>query len=183
MKLKNSVFMALTALLCASGLFSQTAENVSRTITYDYASLGDTCYYLAVYKELVPDEATARDSYTMMCDKKLCHLKMNPMYAVNYKQLAGLCMKTFGFRGGIMYGITHSDHYAFRELQARGYISSETDPRDYVSGSNMLNLINRCVEAESGIDKKADKEPKPVKVKAAAEPAPAETTEGTDVQK
>lgn len=131
-------------------VFSQTASAVTQTLSSDSATYGDACYYMASYLGIVPDTADAEEAYSALCAEGICREGMECGGALTYGALAGLCMNTFDMHGGIMYSLTKSDHYAFRELQSRKFIDERRDPQEKVPGAVMLNIINRCTESAGG---------------------------------
>ncbi|MCL2209777.1 MAG: hypothetical protein FWC19_07515 [Treponema sp.] len=48
--------------------------------------------------------------------------------------IALLLMRAFNIQGGVMYIMTGSPHYAFRELVYKGIIQDRTDRYQFLSG-------------------------------------------------
>ena len=59
--------------------------------------------------------------------------------------LALLLMQSFGLRGGILFTLTGSPHFAFRELEYLGFIHGRTSPGQRVSGDTLLYLTGRLL--------------------------------------
>jgi len=56
-----------------------------------------------------------------------------------------LLVRSFGLGGGIMFSITGSPHFAYRELEHMGFISGRAGPRMAVSGETLLYLTGRAL--------------------------------------
>jgi len=56
-----------------------------------------------------------------------------------------LLMRSFNARGGIMYSLTKSPRYAYRELAYLNVIQSRSDPSMFVSGEQLLYYVNRIL--------------------------------------
>jgi hypothetical protein len=54
-----------------------------------------------------------------------------------------LLMRSFGINGGIMYSLTKSPRYAYRELTYNNIIQGRADPAMNVSGDQLLFITNR----------------------------------------
>ena len=144
----KKVFIALIIVLISlSGLFAQNPDEVSKMIETEEVSVGQVGYFLAVYLELVPDVANGRASLDALGTAGYGSFS-NADAPITLSQLAGLCMKVWNVKGGLMYSIFKSNHYAFREFQSKGYISFSEDPMSHVSGYRALNLIYKCLEFE-----------------------------------
>ena len=145
----KKVFIALIIVLISlSGLFAQNPDEVSKMIETEEATVGQIGYFLAVYLELVPDVANGRASLDALQTAGYGVFR-NADAPISLSELAGLCMKVWNVKGGLMYSIFKSNHYAFREFQSKGYISFSEDPMSHVSGYRALNLIYKCLEFEN----------------------------------
>jgi len=60
-----------------------------------------------------------------------------------------LLMRSFKIKGGIMYTLTKSPHYAFRELAYLNVIQNRSDPSMSVSGEQLLYYVNRILAEEN----------------------------------
>jgi len=56
-----------------------------------------------------------------------------------------LLMGSFNIKGGILYSLVRSPHYAYRELIYLNIIQGRTDPHMAVSGSQLLFMIGRTL--------------------------------------
>ena len=65
--------------------------------------------------------------------------------------VALLVMRSFNLRGGIFYSIARSPHHAYRELVHKKIIRGSADPGMPVSGSDLLQIINRVLAMTEGV--------------------------------
>ena len=144
-KIRYLVFVACF-FCCISISFSQSSESVSKMIETEVVSCGQAGYFFAVYLDLVPETSGEAEALDALSEFGVYKCLSSAEVPVTYSQLAGMCMKSCKIDGGLMYKITKADHYAFRELQSKGYIPFSADPGASVSGYQTLNLINRCIE-------------------------------------
>ena len=54
-------------------------------------------------------------------------------------------MNTWIKKGGLMYSITKSPRYAFREMQSLGLIDYQKYPNLSLSGKEALNIMSKCI--------------------------------------
>ncbi len=145
-------FLVMTALilLCAAVVSAQSADALTKMIEADESTVGETAYFLAVYLGSVPESASEADAIRALQDAEICKAGVNADDSLTYKDFAGLIMRTWNVKGGLMYSITKADRYALRELQAMGLISAGADPQAIVSGYDALATINDCMTLLGG---------------------------------
>jgi len=56
-----------------------------------------------------------------------------------------LLMQSFGLRGGILFTLTGSPHFAYREMEFLGFIHGRISPNQRVSGETLLYLTGRLL--------------------------------------
>jgi len=56
-----------------------------------------------------------------------------------------LLMRSFGLSGGIMFTLTGSAHFAYREMEYMGFLHGRISPRQRVSGDILLYLTGRVL--------------------------------------
>jgi len=59
--------------------------------------------------------------------------------------IALLLMQSFGLRGGIMFTLTGSPHFAYREMEYMGFIRGRISPGQRVSGDTLMYLTGRVL--------------------------------------
>lgn len=123
---------------------AQSANAVSEMIETPAVRYSQAAYFMAVAVNPDIPESEALD---FCIHFGLCTTPSDPEKLITLSELAGMCMRTFNLRGGILYSITKSNHYAFREMQAKGFIPKSADPSATITGSNALVMITECIHA------------------------------------
>ncbi len=144
----KKIFLAVACVffLGTAKVSAQSADAVSAMIETPAVSFCQAAYFMAVYA-VDSDAISEAEALDFCIDAGLCSIPSDPEKLITLSELAGMCMRTFNLKGGIMYTITKSNHYAFREMQAKGFIAKNADPSATVTGSNALILITECIHA------------------------------------
>ena len=143
MKLK--ILMILLFCVFCAGLSAQSTaqemENLlaSREITYAQASR----FVLEASGELVT--ANAEEAFWYAAARQWLPTNVTLDERARLDNIALLLMGSFNLEGGIMYSITRSSHYAYRELIYRNVIQGRVDPYMSVSGEMLLFLTGRVL--------------------------------------
>lgn len=77
---------------------------------------------------------------------------VSPDDAARLDGISHLSMSSFGIKGGLLYSITKSPHYAYRELVYKNTIQWRSDPAMKVSGERLLFITNRILSQRGDID-------------------------------
>ena len=126
--------------------FGQSADFVTKMINAESVTYEDVAYLCATSLGLILDDATPEEAMLALDKAGIYDMPNNPKAEISYESLANMCMKTWKIKGGFLYSITKSDRYAFKELQTLGFIYTNVDPKETVSGIEVLNLITRCLD-------------------------------------
>ena len=68
-----------------------------------------------------------------------------PDGAVRLDSLSLLLLRSFGLRGGILFSLTGSPHFAYREMEYRGFLHGRISPGQRVCGDTLLYLTGRLL--------------------------------------
>jgi len=142
---KKKIFVCIF-LLVGTFLFGQSADMVSKLIEADSVTYEDFAYFCAINLNLIDDETSPAEAMVALDNAKIFSMPKNPKDTISYGTLANMCMRTWGVKGGLMYRITKSDYYAFKEIQYLGFVSKTENPNKKVSGIDALNMITRFLE-------------------------------------
>ncbi len=145
-KIKICFSIVILMVLCCA-VYAQNATIVSEMIESPAVTVHQVAYLLSVYTGVADESASVEEALAASIESGLCRKSAKGDSPVDYTTLAGICMRAFGFRGGLMYTITHADHYALRELQSMGLLASTVVPQAKVDGFSALLLINDCLAA------------------------------------
>jgi len=147
-------YFFLILLLASVSVFAQvprtqsTAEEIetllnSKTVTYAQAAR----FVLEASNALTTDNSEEAFNYAVQQDWLPKQLSSNDSARLDYISL--LIMRSFNIKGGIMYTLTKSPHYAYRELAYLNVIQNRSDPSVLVSGEQLLYCINRILAMEN----------------------------------
>jgi len=142
------LFLATASAFAQAPRTKSTAQEIetllnSKTVTYAQAARfvleaanalatdnGEEAFNYAVKQNWLPKKAAAGD----------------PARLDNISQLL---LRSFNIKGGVMYTITKSPHYAYRELVYLKVIQNRADPAMLVSGEQLLFYVNRILAREN----------------------------------
>ncbi|QTQ13231.1 hypothetical protein HRQ91_01485 [Treponema parvum] len=146
------IMLFFTVLFCGAyfTLFAQSAEKMTETISAKEITFSQAAYFAAAWRGLINDDASGKEALLQLEKEGIWSVTAAPEDTVNLKQFSALCLKAWNIKGGLLYSLTHSDRYAFRELQARKLLSRTDDPEKKVSGREALRIFMRCSEIAEG---------------------------------
>lgn len=149
--MKKKIFMVTLLLLFFVAIVSaQSADAVTKMIESKEATVGEAAYFLAVYLDAAPENSTEEAAVNALQASGVCNEGVAADTVLTYKTFAGMLMRTWDVKGGLMYSITKADRYALRDLQAKGFISASADPVSAVSGFDALAILNNCMTQLGG---------------------------------
>ena len=96
------------------------------------------------------DAATIRnpaEAFRFAQEKAWLPKGVSPETTARLDGISLLFMHAFGIKGGILYSIFKTPHYAYRELVYRSAIQGRVDPQMTVSGYQLIFITNRILES------------------------------------
>ncbi|MCL2759321.1 MAG: hypothetical protein FWD22_03835 [Treponema sp.] len=143
----KSAVVLLILFIAAVPVFSQTAEEIDHLLTLDTVNYGQAAW-LILNAAGVPD--MTEPSLAFIYAKEKNWLPGNASID-NNARLDGvslLIMNAWNLKGGIMYSITKSARYAYRELVYINVIQGRFSPRMAVAPDQLLYMINFILARE-----------------------------------
>ncbi len=144
--MKKTIIFLLIVLFFSFSLSAQNADSVTAILEAPKANYSQIAYFAATYLEFLPDIATEQEAVNAISLRGISSIPDNPYKPVTYKKFAQICMNTWIKKGGMMYSITKSPRYAFREMQSLGLIDYKKYPNQTLSGKEALNIMSKCIE-------------------------------------
>ncbi|MBO5236591.1 MAG: hypothetical protein J6B32_05745 [Spirochaetaceae bacterium] len=135
----------LLFLFTSIATFGQSADIFSEIIEAEELTVQQAAYIPCSWLNPQSD-LSFQDAFSFFCEKGWLDPKTPADEPISLKEFSGICMKTWNIPGGLMYKITKSNWYAFKELRAKGFLHSYDDPSMKVSGEKALDLIYQCME-------------------------------------
>ena len=147
-------YFFLILCLTAVPLFAQSPRSHStaaeietllnaKTVTYAQAAR----FVLEAANTLATDNHVEAFDYALQQD--WLSKKLSPNDSAQLNNISLLLMRSFNIKGGIMYTLTKSPRYAYRELVYLNVIQNRSDPSVFVSGEQLLYYINRILAMEN----------------------------------
>jgi len=142
------LFFASVPLFAQSPRTHSTAQEIetllnAKTVTYAQAAR----FVLEAANALTTDNSEEAFNYAVQQNWLPKKLSSNDSARLNCISL--LLMRSFNIKGGIMYTLTKSPRYAYRELTYLNVIQNWSDPSVFISGEQLLYCINRILAMEN----------------------------------
>ncbi len=144
--MRKIIIFSILSIFFTFSLYSQSADSVTKIIETQEVDFAQVSYFVATYLELLPDSATEQQAMNVVSLAKISDIPENPYKSIPYKKFAQICMNTWIKKGGLLYSITKSPRYAFKEMQSLGLIDIQKYPNQHLSGKDALNIMTRCIE-------------------------------------
>jgi hypothetical protein len=125
-------------------LFAQTAaelEELLKTQAVNYGQAARFALEAANAANLKDHQA----AYSFAAERAWLPKKVQAGDAARLDGISLLLMCSFNVKGGLMYSITKSPHFAYNELIYKDVIQGAADPSMTVSGEQLLFMINRLL--------------------------------------
>lgn len=143
--MKKITISFLMALVLSFSVFSQSAELMSELLNTEKVTCLQASYLPAVYVSLVGEDASQEEAYAALLDNGYFK-NLDSQKVMTLSELSFVYTKALGISGGLFYTLFKSPRYAFKELKARGILPPEADPDSFVSGHDVVDLFNNCLE-------------------------------------
>ncbi|MDR2575816.1 MAG: OmpA family protein [Treponema sp.] len=93
-------------------------------------------------------------AYRYAAENRWLPRNITPDTTATFEGISILIMRSFGFKGGILYSIFKSPHYAYRELVYRNIILGKASPKKAVSGDTLVFCANQTImrQEEENLD-------------------------------
>lgn len=136
----KKVLVLAVAVLSLYGANAQSAQAVSELLSKETATFQDFAYLVAseAGAEYAPSEAFA------WCGRfGSFPADTVPDTPITVRSASHFLVSNYGLSGGIMWRLTKSPRYAWRELKQAGFWAAGTDPDDNLSGEALVRAMGR----------------------------------------
>lgn len=127
-------------------VFAQSADSLSAILEAEELTVEQAAYIPCTWLNPETENLSFQDAYSFLCEKGWIDSSLAASAPISLKEFSGICMKAWNLSGGLMYTITKSDWYAFKELKAKGFLQATDDPSMKISGGKALDVIYQCME-------------------------------------
>jgi hypothetical protein len=140
--MKKILIVLVLTVFAVEGAFAQTAGEIetllsAETLSYEQAA----SFVLKAADTRAPDSA-----FDYAVERKWLSAKTSQDGIAALNEVSLLIMGAFGIKGGIMYSLVKSPHYAYRELVHQGIIQGRADPGLAVSGDLLLFMAGKVLD-------------------------------------
>jgi len=128
-------------IILASRAFAQTAAEMEQLLASDSVTYEQAAWFLSRAAGLPASNSAGAFSYAEQ--RKWLPKNVSANDPARLDGVALLVMRSFEIKGGVIYSMRLSPHYAYRELVYQNIIQGRTDPAMTVSGSALIFITNR----------------------------------------
>jgi len=154
-KLRQLLLAAFVGVVFSAPLCAQTAQRVENLLG-EWAVTWAKAVPFALEASETLLYSNEDDAFRFAADRKWLPKNAAPGGTASLEGIALLLMKSFNVKGGALYSIAKSPHYAYRELVYKGVIQGKADPKMIVSGDKYLFMINRLLAFRDAEKEKAE---------------------------
>jgi hypothetical protein len=135
------LFIALLPTL----LSAQTANQLESLLTSNAVTFEQAAWFVLEAAEKLSPEYSSEDAFDFAVKQEWLPKNAMSNNPINLRQASLLIMQAFNLKGGPMYSLTKSSHYAYREMVYQNIIQGRADPMMKVSGELLVFLVNRVL--------------------------------------
>ena len=153
--MKKILSLVFCLFVCLSA-YAQSADVITELLESKEATFGQVSYIAAVQKNLISENDSFEAAVKALYDNGMIPEMEDPSASIPLVDIAYIYSRLWPIEGGLMFRITNgSPRYAFKQLQADGVLSSNSEPSDFVSGAKALSIYTSCVNKYSDFDIKS----------------------------
>jgi outer membrane protein OmpA-like peptidoglycan-associated protein len=138
------IIFHFTLFICSAQSTANEIETLLETSAITNAQAAR--FLLEASETMVTNDPQAAFFYAQ--EHKWLPKNASPDNAARLDAVSLLLMRSFGMKGGLMYSITKSPHFAYRELAYNNIIQGKSDPAMNVSGERLLLITGRILSGQ-----------------------------------
>ncbi len=148
----NKVFFLFMAFAALGGVpvFGQSGDEIDALLETGEVSVALAARFVLPAAELLPADAKAEIAFSTAIEKGWLPSDTAPDTPIKLSTLSLIVMKAFDLPGGVMYSISSSRRYAYRELLYLRIIQGISDPSQKVSGERLMRILGRALDYKGG---------------------------------
>lgn len=143
---KTLLFLAIFFIAASAGAFAQSAAKLSEYLDTEKLTNAQAAYLAACYKGYIEEDGDDQTAFDALSKDGLFSRTDSPESFITLESASLLYLKSTGAKGGLLYTITKSKRYAFKELKIKGILPESADPSMAVSGRDAIAIFNGCLE-------------------------------------
>ncbi len=144
--MKKLVTGILVAFLACVASVAQSAQKIADICDTAEANYGQVCYLIGTNSQLIDDQCSEEESFATIRKSAVFSSEKTAQDSITMSDLAFLCSRTWNISESLLYKLTKSPRYAFKQLQALDIIPSNAYPDSKVTGTQLLDIITMCID-------------------------------------
>jgi len=147
---KCRYIFAVCFMLVSAFVSAQTAERIEQLLEKEAISYQEAAWIIleatGKFNVINTDVISGpENAYQYAAENGWLPRNITPDTTATFEGVSLLIMHSFGIKGGILYTIFKSPHYAFRELVYKGIIQGRVSPKMAVSGDMLIFGTNQTI--------------------------------------
>ncbi|MDR2952815.1 MAG: hypothetical protein LBU82_06205 [Treponema sp.] len=140
------LFLSFIFLFFPFSVFSQTADEIETLFSAEALNYEQAASFVL----RAADVQVSGSAFAYAAEQKWLSAKTTKGGYAVLNEVSLLIMRAFDIKGGIMYSLAKSPHYAYRELVHQGIIQGRADPCLIVSGDLLLFMVGKVLDQTEG---------------------------------
>jgi len=137
-------------LLIAAVAFSQSANDIDELLETETISYQQAAWFVLAAANPDGFSGSPDEAFRYAIDNKWLPANASSEDRARLDGVSLLVMQSHNMKGGLMYTLTKSGRYAYRELVYLNVIQGRTDPQMTVSGDLLLFILTRILLLQEG---------------------------------
>lgn len=146
---KKFVFLFSLILNLSFSAYSQSADKMSEILETQTVTYGQVSYLACVFSNTIDEDVTYDKALATMKSNSLVPMSVKTNDPIKLGKVAQIFARAANLKGGLMYTITKSQRYSFKELKAQDILPQNADPSMKISGREALAILQECIDANS----------------------------------
>jgi hypothetical protein len=143
--MKRPAFLfSILYLFFSLSLHAQSAAEIEGLLSEKTITCEQAAYLTLAAAMAVPRE----EAFAVAHERGWIRQKLQGEDPVTAGDLSLLIMKAFDINGGLMYRLTGSRRYAFREMKHHGIFPGRSYPNQLISGEQFLQILDDITEGK-----------------------------------
>jgi hypothetical protein len=152
MKKRAALFSCISLLSVVTfffpaSLFAQNAADMDVILEARELTYAQAVSFVLPAAGVVSGRVSEKEAFAAAETRGWLPKKAKARETINAGGLSLLIMKSFDFKGGLMYTLFPSPRYAYRELQYRKFIQGNIDPLGKVAGVQLLHILSQVLNS------------------------------------
>ena len=143
--MKRYLLFIAVCLIITSRAFAQTPEKLHALFQTEELNYEDAAVFVLEAVDIY-DGSLPQDGFKAAAEKNWLPKKAQGGDMARLDGVSLLIMKAFNFKGGVLYSVFQSPHYAYRELQYKKIIEGRTTGAMAVSGELLFFMVGRTLQ-------------------------------------